>query len=36
VTWPDDAEVATVEGRHFGDVEALSRGDHRGIDGAER
>jgi len=32
----DDAEVAAVERRHFGGVEALRRGDHRGIDGAER
>lgn len=32
--WADDAEVATIEGCHFSGVEALGRGDHRGIDGA--
>lgn len=32
----DDIEVAAVERRHFGDVEPLGGGDHRGIDGAER
>jgi len=32
----DDAEVAAVERRHFGDVEPLRCRDHRGVDGAER
>jgi len=31
----DDAEVATVEGRDFGGVEPLCRGDHRRVHGAE-
>lgn len=30
-----DAEVATVEGRDFGGMESLRRGNHRGIDGPE-
>ncbi len=32
----DDAEVTAVKRRHFGGVEPLRRGDHRGVDGAER
>jgi hypothetical protein len=36
VSWPDDAEMATIEGRDFGGVEPLRRSDHRGVDGAER
>jgi hypothetical protein len=36
VAWANDAEVAAVERRHFGDVEALGRGDHRGVHGPER
>jgi hypothetical protein len=31
----DDAEVATVEGRHFGGVEPLRRGDHGSVNGAQ-
>jgi hypothetical protein len=31
-----DAEVATVEGRDLGGVEPLRRGDHRGVNSAER
>jgi hypothetical protein len=31
-----DAEVATVEGRHFGGVKPLRCRDHRGVDSAER
>lgn len=34
--WPDDAEVAAVERRHFSGVEPLRCRDHRGVDGAER
>lgn len=34
--WPDDAEVATIEGRDFGGVEALRCRDYRGVDSAER
>jgi len=26
--WADDAEVAAIEGRDFGGVEAFRRGDH--------
>jgi hypothetical protein len=33
---PHDAEVAAVERRHFGRVEPLGHGDHRGVDGAQR
>ncbi len=36
MAWPDDAEVAAVEGRDFGGVEPLCCRDHRGVDGAER
>ncbi len=36
MAWPDDAEVAAVERRHFSDVEPLCCRDHRGVDGAER
>ena len=32
----DDAEMATVKRCHFGGVEALGSGDHRGVNGAER
>jgi hypothetical protein len=32
----DDAEVAAIERRHFGDVEPLCCRDHRGVYGAER
>jgi hypothetical protein len=35
VLWPHDAEVATVEGRDFGGIESLRRGDHRGVYGPE-
>jgi hypothetical protein len=36
VAWPDDAEVAAVERRHFSVVEPLRCRDYRGVDGAER
>ncbi len=36
MSWPDHAEVAAIEGRDFGGAEPLGRGDHRGVDGAER
>jgi len=35
VLWPNDAEMAAVEGRDFGGVESLRRGDYGGIDGPE-
>jgi hypothetical protein len=35
MSWPDNAEVATVEGRDLGGIESLRRGDHRGVDGPE-
>ncbi len=31
----DDAEVTAVKRRHFGGIEPLGAGDHRGVDGAE-
>ncbi len=36
MAWPDDAEVAAVERRHFSGVEPLRYRDYRGVDGAER
>lgn len=36
MSWTEHAEVAAVERRHPGGVEALGGGDHRGVDGAQR
>ncbi len=35
VPWPDDAEVAVVQGGHCGEVEPFGEGDHGRVDRSE-